>query len=160
MARSTSLSPNLWVVFLQRKAFGRQLRQGELAGLEAVTARTLDGDELHRHLLEREIRKLLHLALHHDRAAFALERFHPEQDRDGARAGGAVERDVDALASGDLHDARERILLLDVDGEIGAERLGHLHAAAILGRASDDDERGTRLLADHGLRQSLLARAL
>ena len=69
------------------------------------------------------------LALHHDDAALALERLDAEQDRDGAGAGGAVERDVDALAAGDLHDARERVFLLHVDDVIGAELLGDLHAA-------------------------------
>src|SRR6516162_2931668 len=120
---------------LQREALRGQLRERELARLEAVAARALDGDELHRDLFEREIGELLHLALNHDGAALALERFHAEQDRDGSGAGGAVERHVHALAGGDLHDACERILLLDVDGEVGAEFSGDRHARAVFGRA-------------------------
>src|SRR5262249_37198740 len=46
---------------LQREALRGKLREGELARLEAVAARALDGDELHRDLLEREIGELLHL---------------------------------------------------------------------------------------------------
>src|SRR6516165_1847148 len=63
---------------LQREALRGQLRERELARLEAVAARALDGDELHRDLLEREIGELLHLTLDHDGAALALERFHAE----------------------------------------------------------------------------------
>src|SRR5262249_62321531 len=77
---------------LQRKALRGQLRESELARLEAMTARALDGDELHRDFFEGEIGELLHLTLDHDDAALALERFHAEQDRDGSGAGGAVER--------------------------------------------------------------------
>src|SRR5262249_16902225 len=90
---------------LQRKALRGKLRESELARLEAMTTRALDGDELHRDFFEREIRELLHFTLDHDRAALALERFHAEQDRDGSGARGAVERHVHALAGGDLHDA-------------------------------------------------------
>ena len=43
---------------------------------------------------------------------------------------------------------------------VGAKRSGDLHPRAVPGRARDDDERGARLLADHGLGQPLLARAL
>ena len=50
--------------------------------------------------------------------------------------------------------------LSDVDHVIGAELLGHLHARAVLRGAGDDDQRRAGLLADHGLRQALLARAL
>src|SRR5215472_11510589 len=145
---------------LQRKALRGKLRESELARLEAMTARALDGDELHRDFFEREIGELLHLTLNHDGAALALERFHAEQDRDGSGASGAVERHVHALAGGDLHDARERILLLDVDREVGAELFRDRHAGAVFGRSGDDDERGARLLADHRLRQPLLAGAL
>src|SRR5262249_29890015 len=76
---------------LQREALRGKLREGELARLEAVAARALDGDELHRDLLEREIGELLHFTLDHDAAALALEPFHAEQDRSGSGAGGAVE---------------------------------------------------------------------
>src|SRR5215470_12134778 len=143
---------------LERKALRSELRQRQLAGLVAVAARALDGDELHGDLLEREVREFLQLALHHDGAGLALERLHAEQDGDGAGAGGAVERDVDALAAGDLHDARQRVLLLHVDHVVGAELLGDLEPGAVLGGAGDDDERGAGLLADHRLRQALLAR--
>jgi hypothetical protein len=81
-----------------------------------VSARALDGDELHGDFFEREIGELLHLALDHDGSPLALERFDAEQNRNRPGAGGAIERHVDALAAGDLHDARERVLLLDVDG--------------------------------------------
>src|SRR3954447_3693845 len=47
---------------LERKAVRRELRQRELACPVAVAARALDGDEFHRHLLEREIGEFLHLA--------------------------------------------------------------------------------------------------
>src|SRR2546428_2464285 len=115
---------------LQRKALRGKLRESELARLEAMTARALDGDELHRDFFEREIRELLHFTLDHDRPALALERFHAEQDRDGSGASGAVERHVHALTGGDLHDACERILLLDVDREVGAELARDRHAGA------------------------------
>src|SRR5262252_7838642 len=127
---------------LQREALRGKLRESELARLEAMTARALDGDELHRDFFEREIRELLHFTLDHDDAALALERFHAEQDRDGSGASGAVERHVHALAGGDLHDARERVLLLDVDSEVGAELARDRHAGAVFGRSGDDDERG------------------
>src|SRR6266540_536069 len=113
---------------LQRKALRGKLRESELAHLEAMTARALDGDELHRDFFEREIREFLHFTLDHDRPALALERFHAEQDRDGSGASGAVERHVHALTGGDLHDAGERILLLDVDREVGAELARDRHA--------------------------------
>ena len=117
---------------LQREALRGELLQRQLAGLVAVAARALHGDELHRELLQREVREFAHLALHHDGAGLALERLDAEQDRDRAGAGGAVERHVDALAAGDLHDARERVLLADVDDVVGAELLRHLHAAPVL----------------------------
>src|SRR5262249_10521127 len=135
---------------LQREALRGKLRERELARLEAVATRALDGDELHRDLFAREIGEVLHRALNHDGAALALERFQAEQDRDGSGAGGAVERHVHALAGGDLHDARERILVLDVDDEVGAELFRDRHARAVFGRAGDDDERGAGLLADDG----------
>src|SRR6516164_11164168 len=78
--------------FLQRKALRGELRESELARLEAMTARALDGDELHRDFFEREVGELLHFTLDHDRPTLALERFHAEQDRDGSGASGAVER--------------------------------------------------------------------
>src|SRR5439155_19485647 len=45
---------------LQRKALRGELRQREFAGLEAVPARALDGDELDRDLADREIREFGH----------------------------------------------------------------------------------------------------
>src|SRR5216117_624394 len=142
--------------FLQRKTLRGELSEGELAGLVAVAARALDGDEFHRDPFEREVRELLHLALHHDRPAFALQGLYAEQDREGPGARGAVERDVHAAAPGDLLDARERILLLHVDHVIGAQFFRDLHPRGVLGGARDDDERGARLLADDDLRQPLL----
>jgi hypothetical protein len=47
--------------------------------------------------------------LYHHGAAFALERFDAEENRYGAGTGGAVERDVDAFAAGDLADTGQRI---------------------------------------------------
>src|SRR5262245_16821796 len=123
--------------FLQREALRGKLRQRELARLEAVPARALDGDELHGDFFQREIGELLHLALDHDGSTLALERFDAEQNRNRPGAGGAIERHVDALAARDLHDARERIFLLDVDGEVGAELPRDLHAHAVLGGAGD-----------------------
>src|ERR671930_1965735 len=58
---------------LQWKTLGGELLQGQLARLETVPARALDGDELHGDLPDREIRKLRHLALDHHRPALALE---------------------------------------------------------------------------------------
>ena len=101
--------------------------------------------------------KLAHLALRDDDAALALQRLDREQHRDRARARRAVERNIDALAAGDLHDARERVLVVDVDDVVGAELLGDLEPRAVLVGAGDDDAGRTRLLADHGLRQALLA---
>ncbi len=43
---------------------------------------------------------------------------------------------------------------------IGAELPGDLQASAVFRGAGDDDQRGAGLLADHGLRQALLARPL
>ena len=43
----------------------------------------------------------------------------------------AVERDVDAFAGGDLHDARKRVLLLNVDHMIGAENFGDVQARPV-----------------------------
>src|SRR5438445_464135 len=83
---------------LKRKALRGELREGELAGLVAVAARALDGDEFHRNPLEREVRELLHLALDHDRPALALQGLDAEQDGEGAGAGRAVERDVHPAA--------------------------------------------------------------
>ncbi len=125
---------------LQRKALGCELREGELAGLVAVAARALDGDEFHRDTLEREIREFLHLALDHDRPALALQGLHAEQDGESARARGAVERDVHPAASRDLPDARKRVLLLHVDHVVGAELLGDFHPRRVLGGARHDDE--------------------
>src|SRR5687767_10480153 len=102
----------------QWESLGRQLGERELAGLVAVAARALDGDELHRHALEREVGELPELALHDDGAALALQGFHAEEDRKGAGAGGAVEHHVDALAAGDFLDARQRVFLLYVDDVI------------------------------------------
>src|SRR5438552_11640103 len=136
---------------LQRKALRRELREGELAGLVAVAAGALDGDEFHRDPLEREVRELLHLALDHYRPAFALQGLHAEQDGEGPRARGAIERDVHAAAGGDLLDACERILLLHVDYVVGAQFFRDPHPRGVLGGARDDDERCARLLADHGL---------
>ena len=50
--------------------------------------------------------------------------------------------------------------LLHVDDVVRAELLGDLQPRGILRRAGDDDERRAGLLADHGLRQALLARPL
>src|SRR5215218_6447614 len=146
--------------FLQGKTVRGQLLQGKLAGLEAVPACALYGDELHRDLSDREVGEFRHFTLNHDRATLALERLHAEQYRDGPGARGTVESHIHALAAGDLHDARQRILLLDVDHVVGAELLRDLHPCTVLGRAGDDDERGAGLLADHRLRQPLLTRAL
>src|SRR5215216_928750 len=100
---------------LERKALRRELRQRQLARPVAVAARALEGDELHRDSLQRKVRELLELTLHYHRAAFALERFDPEQDGNGAGAGGAVEHDVYALGAGDVPDARERVLFINID---------------------------------------------
>src|SRR5262249_15450273 len=160
MARSTSLRPNLWVVtFSSGKRFEASCASASSHALK-LCPRALDGDELHGDFFQREIGELLHLALDHDGSTLALERFDAEQNRNRPGAGGAIERHVDALAARDLHDARERIFLLDVDGEVGAELPRDLHAHAVLGGAGDDDERGARLFADHRLREPLLARAL
>src|SRR5262245_62695689 len=86
---------------LEREALGGELRERKLAGLVAVAARALHGDELDRELLQREVRERRQLALRHDDAALALERLDAEQDRDGAGAGRAVERNINALAAGD-----------------------------------------------------------
>src|SRR5439155_23863971 len=102
------------------------------------------------------IGELLHFTLHHDRSALALERFHSEQNRNGPGAGRAIERHVHPFAAGDLYYARERILLLDADGEVRTELSRNFHAAPVLARSGDDDERGAGLLADHGRAQPLL----
>src|SRR5437588_1845004 len=141
---------------LQRKAPGCQLRQRQLAGLVAVAAGALDGHGFDRDALEREVGEFLELALHHDSPGLALHRLDTEEDRDGARAGRAIEHHIDALAAGDLLYARERIFLVHVDRVIGAELLRYREPRAILRRAGDDDERGASLLADHGLRKALL----
>src|SRR5215216_2755597 len=91
---------------LQREALGGDLLQRKLASLEAMAACAVHGDELHRKLLQREIRKFRQFPLHHNGAALALERLDAEQDRDRSGAGRAVERDVDTFAAGDLPDAR------------------------------------------------------
>src|SRR5262245_8247209 len=70
----------------QGKALRRELRERELARLVAVPARALDGDELHRHALEREIRKLLELALYDDGAALSLQRLDAQENRNRAGA--------------------------------------------------------------------------
>src|SRR5688572_28780910 len=144
----------------QRKALGRDLLQRQLAGPEAVAAGALDGNRFDRQLLKRKIRELLELALYHNQAGLALQRIETEQDRRRPRPCRAVERDIDALAAGDLHDAAERIFLLHIDHVVCAEELGDLQPGRVLGGAGDDDERRAGLLADHGLRQALLPRPL
>src|SRR5580693_1242694 len=67
------------------------------------------------------------------------KRFDAEQDRNGTGAGGAIERNIDALAAGDSRDARERVFLLHIDDVIGAEFLRDVHARSVLGRAGDDN---------------------
>src|SRR5947199_882485 len=59
---------------LQRKTLGRELLECQLARLVAVTTRAGHGDELHREPADGEVRKVRHLALCNDPAAFALER--------------------------------------------------------------------------------------
>src|SRR6185436_1767567 len=100
---------------VQREAFRGKLGERELARLVAVAACALDGDGLLGHLLDGEIRESGHLPLDEQRASPALERVDAEQDRHDASAGGAVEHDVDTLASGDVHDALKGIFLHDVD---------------------------------------------
>src|SRR5207245_7303890 len=107
-----------------------------------------------------KVRQLFRLALHDDGPRRALHRLDAEEDRDRARARGAIEHHVDAFAAGDLLDARERVFGIDVDDMIRAQLARDLQARAVFLRAGDDDERGARLLADHGLRQALLSRAL
>src|SRR5436190_14271522 len=109
---------------LQRESLRRDLLECQLAGLVAVAAGALHGDKLHREFLQREVRELAEFALRHDDAGLALERLDAEQDRNGTGAGGAVERHVNALAAGDLHDAGERVFLGHVDDVIGTELLG------------------------------------
>src|SRR5262249_29450557 len=75
---------------LQREALRRKLRQSELAGLVAVAAGALHGDELHGELLQWEVRKFAELTLRDDHAGLALERLDAEQDRNRAGARGAV----------------------------------------------------------------------
>ena len=125
-----------------------------------MTPCAFDGDGFRRDFRQRKIRELRQFALHHDGAAPALERIHAKQYGSSSGARSAVEHDVHTLTTRDLHDARESILFLDIDHVIGAQRFGDLHPRAIFGPASDDDERRARLLADHSLRQSLLARSL
>ena len=125
-----------------------------------MTPCAFDGDGFRRDFRQRKIRELRQFALHHDGAAPALERIYAQQHGNSSGARGAVEHDVHTLTSRDLPDACKRILFLDIDHVIGTQRFGDLHPCAIFGRAGDDDERRARLLADHGLRQSLLARPL
>src|ERR1700751_4302923 len=51
---------------LERETFRSELRQRELARPVAVAARALHGDELHGEFFQREVGKLLELALRHD----------------------------------------------------------------------------------------------
>src|SRR5579871_3215085 len=116
---------------LERKALRCELRQSQLASLVAVPAGALDGDGLHRDPSQGKVGKLRELALHDDRAGLALERFHTEKNRNGARAGGAVEDDVHALAAGDLLDARQRVFLVHVDRKVGAELLCYFQSFSV-----------------------------
>ena len=113
----------------------------ELTRFVAVAASAFQGDELYRHPSDWEIRKLRHLALHDHRSPLTLERLDPEEHRRSARARGAVEDDVDALAAGELEDAVERVLLLDVDRVVGAERPRKLEARriTIIRETANDD---------------------
>src|SRR5436190_4360744 len=106
--------------FLQREALRRELCESQFAGSKAVPARALDGDEFHGDLADREIGELRHLALDYHRAALALERFDSKQYRNGTRTGGTIECHVNALTAGNFHDARQRILVVDVNDVIGA----------------------------------------
>src|SRR6516165_8276411 len=117
---------------LERETLRSKLRQSEFAGLVTMAARTFHGDEFHREFLQREVRKLRHLALRYDQAAFALERLDAEQHRNRAGAGGAVERDIDAFAAGDRHDTGQRILFVDVDDVIGSELLSDVKPRFVL----------------------------
>ncbi len=101
--------------------------------------------------------KSFHLALYHDRAGLALQRFDAEQDRvvpAPAVQSSATSTPLPPVISMMRASGSS---LLHVDHVVGAQRLGDFHPRAILGRAGDDDERGAGLLADHGLRQPLLA---
>src|SRR5262249_35642489 len=126
---------------LKRKTFRSELFERELTGPEAVTARTLDGDILHRDAAYRKICKRTHLSLDNDRTRLALKRFDTEQNRDRSRARGAVEYDINSAAGGDFFDARERVFAFDINHEIGAKFPGHRESGSVLRGTGDDYER-------------------
>ena len=88
-------------------------------------AHRLDRDVLVGDLSHGEVLEFAYITLHQKGAALALERLDPEQGRDGAGPGGAVERHVHALAGGDAADRLEQILLIDVDDVVGPELSCH-----------------------------------
>ena len=100
------------------------------------------------------------VALHDQRAGLAFERAQAGEERLLPGAGGAVDRDVDALAGGDFLDFFEHVGLLDVDDDVGAELLRDLETPRVFRGAADDDQIGAGLFRGDDLAQTLLARAL
>ena len=145
---------------LQGEAFAGQLLQSHFTGLVAVAPRAFDGDVFQRHFADGKVGEVGHLALHQQRAAFALERFNAQHHCKSAGARSAVQRHINALARRDFQDARQRVFGVDVDDVIGPQLQGHFEPLGVFAGAGDDDELGPSLFAGHHLRQTLLPRPL
>src|SRR5689334_5430969 len=92
----------------QRKPMRRELLQAELDRPVRVAARTPQRHALARQPPDRKVLELLiAFALDDHRAAAALRRLDAEEHRRRPRAARAVDDDIDAALSGDLHHALE-----------------------------------------------------
>src|ERR1700692_3754079 len=74
---------------------------------------------------------LVAFALHDHRPAAAFRGLDTKEHRRSPGADRAVEHDVNTAAVGHLEDARERVLLLDVDHSVGTKGPGDLQASGV-----------------------------
>ena len=146
---------------LEWKAVRRQLLQGELDRPVGMAARALQRDGLPGQSPDRKRGELLvAFALHDHRSSATLQGLDAKKRRRRAGADRAVEHHVNTAAFRHLEDARERVLVLDIDHIVGPESLRHLEASGVFRGAGHDDAPGASLLRGHDAAEPLLSRAL